>query len=111
MCRATIGIWGDVFNHFYHLRRRERERKRRLAQLLREIRDSSSAMPDGVVVLDQAGEIRWLNEAAGRLLDLRVPQDVGQRLANLMRHPGFINYLNRVVTASPYSRSRRLPGV
>ncbi|MGB9430200.1 MAG: phosphate regulon sensor histidine kinase PhoR [Gammaproteobacteria bacterium] len=108
------GVWGEVFNHFYQLRRRERERKRRLAQLLREIRDSSVAMPDGIVILDKVGEIRWLNAAAGRLLHLRVPQDVGQRLPNLVRHPDFIHYLNGrdyaepVSLVSPFSRGQYL---
>ncbi|MGA9852400.1 MAG: phosphate regulon sensor histidine kinase PhoR [Gammaproteobacteria bacterium] len=111
---VTWGIWGEIFNHFYQLRRRERERKRNLARLLREIRDSSVAMPDGIVILDNVGEIRWLNEAAGRLLHLRVPQDVGQRLPNLMRHPDFIRYLNGhdhgepVSMTSPFSRGQHL---
>src|SRR5487761_161672 len=106
----TIGIWDDIFNNCYQLRKRERERKWRLVQLLREIRDSTAAMPDGMVILDRVGEIRWLNEAAGRLLHLRVPQDVGQRLANLMRHPDFVPYLNSnrydepISLVSPYSR-------
>lgn len=106
----TFGIWDDIFNNIYQLKRRERERKWRLVQLLREIRDSTAAMPDGMVILDRVGEIRWLNEAAGRLLHLRVPQDVGQRLANLMRHPDFVPYLNSnhyeepITLVSPFSR-------
>jgi len=106
----TIGIWDDILNNCYKLRKRERERKWRLVQLLREIRDSTAAMPDGMVILDRVGEIRWLNEAAGRLLHLRVPQDVGQRLANLMRHPDFVPYLNSnrydepISLVSPFSR-------
>ncbi|MGH8307561.1 MAG: phosphate regulon sensor histidine kinase PhoR [Gammaproteobacteria bacterium] len=108
------GVWGEIFDHFYQLRRRERERKRNLARLLREIRDTSVAMPDGIVILDKVGEIRWLNAAAGRLLHLRVPQDIGQRLPNLMRHPDFIRYLNGkdhdepVSLASPFSRNQHL---
>jgi two-component system, OmpR family, phosphate regulon sensor histidine kinase PhoR len=107
---SAIGLWDDIFNNCYQLRRRERERKWRLVQLLREIRDSTAAMPDGMVILDQVGEIRWLNEAAGRLLHLRVPQDIGQRLVNLMRHPDFVPYLNNsrydepISLASPFSR-------
>lgn len=106
----NIGIWDDIFNNCYQLRKRERERKWRLVQLLREIRDSTAAMPDGMVILDRVGEIRWLNEAAGRLLHLRVPHDVGQRLANLMRHPDFVPYLNSnrydepISLVSPFSR-------
>src|SRR5487761_1062906 len=98
----TIGIWDDIFNNCYQLRKRERERKWRLVQLLREIRDSTAAMPDGMVILDRVGEIR--------LLHLRVPQDVGQRLANLMRHPDFVPYLNSnrydepISLVSPFSR-------
>ncbi|HVC37745.1 MAG TPA: phosphate regulon sensor histidine kinase PhoR, partial [Gammaproteobacteria bacterium] len=106
----TFGIWDDIFNNCYQLRMRERQRKWRLVQLLREIRDSTAAMPDGMVILNRVGEIRWLNESAGRLLHLRVPQDVGQRLANLMRHPDFVPYLNSsrydepISLVSPFSR-------
>lgn len=108
------GLWDSIFDQFYQLRRRDRERKRRLAQLLREIRDTSVAMPDGLVILDRAGEIHWLNEAAGRLLHLRVPRDIGQRLPNLVRHPDFIHYLNSgdyrepVTLVSPFTRGQHL---
>lgn len=91
----SYGVWGDVFRHFYRLRRRDRERKRRMARLLREFRNSTGAMPDGVVALEGQGEIRWFNRAAARLLDLHVPQDIGQRVANLVRHPDFIHYLHQ----------------
>lgn len=91
----SLGVWGEIFQHFYRLRRRDRERKRRMARLLREFRDSTGAMPDGVVVLNRLGEIRWFNRSAARLLDLHVPQDVGQRIANLIRHPDFIRYIKQ----------------
>lgn len=99
----TWGTWGALFDYFYHLRRRERERKRAFAQLLREIRDASTAMPDGIVLLNRVGEIRWLNETAGRLLHLRVPRDIGQRLQNLVRHPDFIRYLKDRDYSEPVS--------
>ncbi|MGH8293532.1 MAG: phosphate regulon sensor histidine kinase PhoR [Gammaproteobacteria bacterium] len=95
------GVWRGVAEHFYQQRRRERERKRAFTQLLREIRESTAAMPDGVVLMDHLGEIRWLNQTAGRLLQLRVPQDIGQRLPNLVRHPDFIRYLNGRNYAEP----------
>lgn len=99
------GIWHNIFEHYYQQRRRERERKREFVQLLREIRESTTAMPDGVVLMDQVGEIRWLNQTAGRLLHLRVPQDIGQRLPNLVRHPDFIRYLNAREYAEPVELS------
>lgn len=91
---VSTGVWAEVCNQIYRMRRRERERKHRLVQLLREIRDSTAAMPDGVVIFNRVGEIRWLNENAGHLLGLRVPQDVGQRIANLVRQPEFLRYLD-----------------
>lgn len=108
------GMWRSIFEHFYHQRRRERERKREFTQLLREIRESTAAMPDGVVLMNHVGEIRWLNQTAGRLLHLRVPQDIGQRLPNLVRHPDFIRYLNSrdysepVELSSPSARGLHL---
>jgi two-component system, OmpR family, phosphate regulon sensor histidine kinase PhoR len=87
------GIWGEVFHHYYRLQKRNRARKRRLASLIREFRESTTAMPDGAVVLGPAFEILWFNTAAARLLSLRVPNDVGQRVANLVRHPAFVQYI------------------
>jgi two-component system phosphate regulon sensor histidine kinase PhoR len=90
---SSLGVWGELFNHFYRLRRRDRERKRRIAYLLREFRNSTSAMPDAVVVVDALWEIIWFNDAASRLLGLRPGQDLGRRIGNLIRHPDFVGYL------------------
>ena len=98
---ASLGVWGELFNHFYRLRRRDRERKRRIAFLLREFRDSTSAMPDAVVLLDSLWEIMWFNVAAERLLGLRPGQDLRRRIGNLIRHPDFVGYLRHGVFDEP----------
>jgi two-component system phosphate regulon sensor histidine kinase PhoR len=98
---ASLGVWGELFNHFYRLRRRDRERKRRIAFLLREFRDSTSAMPDAVVLLDSLWEIMWFNDAAHRLLGLRPGQDLRRRIGNLIRHPDFVGYLRHGVFDEP----------
>ena len=98
---SSLGVWGEIFNHFYRLRRRDRERKRRIAYLLREFRNSTSAMPDAVVVLDALWEIIWFNDAASRLLGLRPGQDLGRRIGNLIRHPDFIGYLRHANFEEP----------
>ena len=90
---SSLGVWGEIFNHFYRLRRRDRERKRRIAYLLREFRNSTSAMPDAVVVVDALWEIIWFNDAASRLLGLHPGTDLGRRIGNLIRHPDFVGYL------------------
>lgn len=87
------GLWGDIFHHLYRQYRRNRKRKQRIARLLRAFRDSTDAMPDGAVALNENWEIAWFNDAAVKLLGLVSPQDVGQRIGNLIRSPVFIRYL------------------
>lgn len=91
----SIGVWGDIFTGIYRLQRRNKKRQKRLVKLLGRFRDTTEAMPDGVVVLQSSGVIEWWNEAGGHLLDLKYPQDVGQRLTNLIRNPEFLAFIQR----------------
>lgn len=123
----TTGIWADVFDGLLILQKRNRKRKRRLAAILSEFQSSTAALPDGAIVLGLAGEIVWFNQAAQALVGLRQPQDLGLRVANLVRHPNFTEYfarddyrgeveapspINKLVTLSfriiPYGNSQRL---
>ncbi|HEX2140525.1 MAG TPA: phosphate regulon sensor histidine kinase PhoR, partial [Woeseiaceae bacterium] len=88
------GVWGEVFDLLYRRHRRNRKRKERIARLLRAFSESTDAMPDGTVVLNQQWQILWFNEAASRLLGLTRHQDVGQHIANLVRNPAFTGYLS-----------------
>ncbi|HEV7433098.1 MAG TPA: phosphate regulon sensor histidine kinase PhoR, partial [Steroidobacteraceae bacterium] len=87
------GVWGDVIGLIARLFRRKQYHKRRMRQLVRELRHSTAAMPDGVVMLNPAAEILWFNRSAAELLNLRSPGDVGLRIDNLVRRPEFVNYL------------------
>src|SRR5262245_4535164 len=87
------GAWSDVVGQVVRLHRRKRFHKQRLIQLFRELRRSTAAMPDGVIVLNANREIQWFNRTAARLLDLRRKADVGLRIDNLIRAPDFVNYL------------------
>ncbi|HHM06037.1 MAG TPA: phosphate regulon sensor histidine kinase PhoR [Gammaproteobacteria bacterium] len=88
------GVWADVFYHLYRLRRRHWRRKRTISNYLNRFRELTAAMPDATVVATAVGEIEWFNGAAGRLLGLHSPQDIGQRVDNLVRHPAFVEYLH-----------------
>jgi two-component system phosphate regulon sensor histidine kinase PhoR len=90
----TMGMWGDVVAQVVRLHRRKRFHKERLTRLFRELRRSTAAMPDGVVMLDPQGEIVWFNRKAGELLDLSRRVDLGLRIDNLVRHPDFVRYLH-----------------
>jgi two-component system phosphate regulon sensor histidine kinase PhoR len=89
----ALGLWGDVVAQVVRLHRRKRFHKERLTRLFRELRRSTAAMPDGVIMLDPQGEIIWFNRKAGELLDLSRRADFGLRIDNLVRHPDFVHYL------------------
>lgn len=85
--------WADMAAVIQRRSTRERHRTRRLARWVRRHRDASALFPDGVVLLDSAGRIEWLNARAARLLDLDRRRDAGERLTNLVRHPEMNDYL------------------
>jgi two-component system phosphate regulon sensor histidine kinase PhoR len=97
----ALGLWGDVVAQVVRLHRRKRFHKERLTRLFRELRRSTAAMPDGVVMLDPTGEIIWFNRKAGELLDLSRRADLGLRIDNLVRHPDFVKYLHGGQYANP----------
>jgi two-component system phosphate regulon sensor histidine kinase PhoR len=87
------GIWGDIISTVVRLHRRKRYHKQQLVQLFRELRQSTAALPDGVIILSGQREILWFNRPAGRLLGLKRPIDIGLRIDNLIRAPEFVQYL------------------
>jgi len=87
------GVWGEVFDHYYRLQRRYSRRKKRLARVIREFRESTAAMPDGTVVLDSELRISWFNDAAVHLLGLAGNRDIGQPIVSLLRVPAFERYV------------------
>jgi two-component system phosphate regulon sensor histidine kinase PhoR len=87
------GIWGAVFDRLYQSQKRHRARRRRLANLLGRFQESANAMPDAVVVLGRHDMMEWWNSTAARMFGLRWPQDAGQRIDNLFRHPQFRAFL------------------
>ncbi len=87
------GIWGNVITQVVRLHRRKRFHKQRLLDVFRELRHSTAAMADGVVVLNAQSEIVWFNRMAGRLLTLKRRADLGIRITNLVRDPEFVRYL------------------
>ncbi len=102
------GEWGELIALIARLQRGKQYHKRRLMLLLRELRRSTAAIPDGVVMLNPLAEILWFNRTAARLLHLRSRTDVGLRIENLVRQPEFIRYLRGgdyahalVVSAAP----------
>jgi two-component system, OmpR family, phosphate regulon sensor histidine kinase PhoR len=95
------GPWGHLLAMIVRLYRRKQFHKQRLLRLLRELRRSTAAMPDGVVVLNPQAEILWFNRTAARLLGFRGKSDFGLRIENLVRQPEFVRYLRGGQFTSP----------
>lgn len=88
------GVWQEIFLEFHHINQRSLKDRRHLKSIVSEFQASTAALPDGAVVLDSKTRIVWFNDAAAELLTLRTPKDLGQRIANLVRNPGFAKYLS-----------------
>ncbi len=105
----TGGVWGTVISLIARLHRRKRFHKLRFVQLMRQLQQSTAALPNGVVILNEQREIVWFNRMAGRLLGLRASSDLGVRIENLLREPAFGHYLHRGDYTNPVVVRRSSP--
>ncbi len=88
-------LWGEVFDGIYHYQRRQKADQQQLTTLLERIQDSSQALRDGVVMIDQKGNLEWWNHAAEQMLGLSAAGDRGQPITHLLRSPQFVDYYER----------------
>lgn len=95
------GLWGDVFDSIYHLQRRDQRVRGRLQAVIDRVQESTAALRDAVIMLDAEGNLEWWNRAAETLLGLKTPQDSGQPVTNLVRHPRFKEYFAQGNYAEP----------
>ncbi|MBA1191681.1 phosphate regulon sensor histidine kinase PhoR [Pseudomonas entomophila] len=89
------GLWGEVFDSIYHLQRRDQRVRGRLQAVIDRVQESTAALRDAVIMLDSEGNLEWWNRAAETLLGLKTPQDGGQPVTNLVRHPRFKEYFEQ----------------
>ena len=90
---AGRGPWADTFSAIYRRVRLRRAHQRELRQVIDRFRQAAEAIPDGVVLLDMGNRIEWMNARATALLGLDPDGDRGQPIANLLRSPEFLRYL------------------
>lgn len=90
---SEVGIMEGIVREIDFMRERHRSRKSKLSQYLKRFQTATAALPDATVVLNHYDEIEWANEASRRLLGLKSPWDVGQRISNLIRHPDFVELM------------------
>lgn len=88
----SYGILGEVFDQIHRLQRRNNQTRHRLQSVINRFQDSTTALRDGVLIVDSQGNLEWWNEAASRYLGLIAPTDIGHQLTNLIRDPEFKDY-------------------
>ena len=92
--RQGEGIWEQIFSRFRYENEKSARRKHSYRQLLREVRKSTNAMPDGAVILNAENEIIACNRAAKHLAGLKRKKDRGQRVDNILRDPELTRLLH-----------------
>lgn len=87
------GSWEPLFYGLHQMQRRNRGRRRELANLIKRFRSGAESLPDAVVLTTEEGHIFWCNRLAQHLLGFQWPEDNGQHILNLIRYPLFEKYL------------------
>ncbi len=87
------GLWDQLFALLYRYERVKTREHQQLAKTLVRFRQAARAHPDGVVILDAENRIDWCNDVAEHHFDLSLESDQGQPIANLLRQPEFVGYL------------------
>jgi len=90
----STGVWGEVYVRLNkRVRQQRKEREQRMAAL-HDMEQATAALPEGVVILDEADHIEWCNPLAEQHFGLDVHRDIGQQITYLERQPAFVQYLN-----------------
>lgn len=89
----NFGAWGDVFVRLTRYMRRYYRSRQSLSRALERLQRATSAMPDGIVILDKIDRIEWCNPVAEQHLGLDLKMDIGQHITHLVRQMQFVEYL------------------
>lgn len=85
------GIWGIIFDNIYQLQRHQEQEKEKLQAVIKRVQEISSALKDGIIILNDKGQLDFWNPAAHRMLGFST-RDQGQSVINFVRHPKFVSY-------------------
>ncbi len=87
-----LGFWGRTLDRIGLFMRQEALEREAMSTELERMYAAVDQVPEGLIVLDQAGHVQWSNRAAQDLLGIfgtRRPID------HFIRHPDFIGYLHK----------------
>ncbi len=87
------GLWEEAFSRLNKMMRTHRKQREQHAASLLQMEQATSALPEGVVILDIADRIEWCNLLAEQHFGLDGVRDIGQQITYLARQPEFVQYL------------------
>ncbi|WP_293006971.1 phosphate regulon sensor histidine kinase PhoR [Nitrosomonas sp.] len=90
---AGSGAWDDVYAHLARYVREHSQSQETLSTALRRMQSVTSAMPDGIVILDMSDRIEWCNKVAEKHLGIKLALDAGQQITYLVRQIPFVEYM------------------
>ena len=103
---SALGGWGEIVHAVEALRERGRKRKRKLSRMLSGFHQSTNALPDATVVLNDRGQVEWWNSAASKIFGFRKKRSSDRSLEELIPDPMFRKYLAQ----GDYSQPLQMPG-
>lgn len=90
----SIGMWADIFDRIAALQKQNIKRNRQYQQVIDDFEGLADAFPDATLVINDQDVISWFNDSAIKLLGLKMPDDKGQAVKNLIRDPAFAGWLS-----------------
>ncbi|MHB1677233.1 MAG: phosphate regulon sensor histidine kinase PhoR [Sulfuriferula sp.] len=91
---VAIGAWDEIFYALDRLVRLHKRSNSKLFAVLDRFEHAAQAIPDGIVMLNDADQIDWFNPAACRHFGLDDKSDRGQFIGYLIRQSSFHDYLS-----------------
>ena len=92
------GVIDDVCGQIERMRTQNSNRKKKLTGYLKRFKTATAALPDGIVVMGEFGQVEWANLSARDLLGIHWPRDAKLRVNNLLRAPAFHRLLKAPVS-------------
>ncbi len=98
---SAEGVIDDVCGQIERMRAQNSNRKKKLTGYLKRFKKATAALPDGIVVMGEFGQVEWANLSSRELLGIHWPRDAKLRVSNLLRAPAFHKLL-----ATPVSENQ-----
>lgn len=95
------GLWEDAFSRLNQITREQRKQHAQHVAALQQMEQATAALPEGVVILDEADHIEWCNPLAEQHFGLNSAFDIGQQITYLARQPEFVRYLSASAREQP----------